>query len=301
MRDSLHSELVTLFQDRTHPLEPQPTSLEASLPRVAAPVQAVLFDVYGTLISSGVGDISLDQSADQSTLIQQLIETTDLTWKVNPTAINLAACFNEEIQKDHIAAKELGIPHPEVDILEIWSRLLSVWTNPPKNSLDLAALTAKLAIEYECTVNPVWPNEACREILDAIRTKSLSLGIVSNAQFYTPIMLEAFLGNDLTTLGFAEDLRVWSYQKRRGKPDPTLYHDIAHTLKSNYNIAPEQTLFVGNDMLKDIWAATQAGFKGVLFAGDARSLRLREDDVRCRDLKPYATVTSLSQINQLLP
>ena len=52
-------------------------------------------------------------------------------------------------------------------------------------------------------------------------------------------------------------------------------------------------------MLKDIWPATQLGFKTALFAGDARSLRLREDDERCRGLKPDLVIDRLSQLAQL--
>ena len=43
-----------------------------------------------------------------------------------------------------------------------------------------------------------------------------------------------------------------------------------------------------------------AALYGVLFAGDRHSLRLRLDDSRCRNLKPYAVVTSLSQVRELL-
>jgi putative hydrolase of the HAD superfamily len=52
-------------------------------------------------------------------------------------------------------------------------------------------------------------------------------------------------------------------------------------------------------MLKDIWPATQLGFKTALFAGDGRSLRLREDDERCRAVQPDLVIDHLSQLAQL--
>jgi putative hydrolase of the HAD superfamily len=55
---------------------------------------------------------------------------------------------------------------------------------------------------------------------------------------------------------------------------------------------------VGNDMLKDIWPAARLGCKTALFAGDRRSLRLREDDERCRELEPDLVVDDLSQLAQ---
>lgn len=63
---------------------------------------------------------------------------------------------------------------------------------------------------------------------------------------------------------------------------------------------PANTLYVGNDMLNDIWTASQAGCRTCLFADDRRSLRLREKDKRCKKLVPDATVDHLHQITELI-
>jgi len=47
-------------------------------------------------------------------------------------------------------------------------------------------------------------------------------------------------------------------------------------------------------MLKDIAPARNAGFKALLFAGDRRSLRLREKELG--DIQPHGIVTGLSRI-----
>ena len=65
-------------------------------------------------------------------------------------------------------------------------------------------------------------------------------------------------------------------------------------------IDPTRTLYVGNDMLNDVYAAHEAGFKTVLFAGDRRSLRLRKDRPEVADLSPDRVVTSLDQIQALI-
>ena len=59
-------------------------------------------------------------------------------------------------------------------------------------------------------------------------------------------------------------------------------------------------IYVGNDMLNDVWAASQAGMQTAWFAGDARSCRRREDDPRCRSLRPDVVLTSLMQLLQCL-
>lgn len=298
MADERHASLIQLFRDQTKPLPAAPAEGEKQIPNAVSKVKAVIFDVYGTLIRSGAGDISLAQPADQSGLIRLLLQRNG--FQLAKSSANYASQFNQEIQRRHQKARRQGIDFPEVDILEVWSALIRRWIR--QNSINPPGLfpLRRLAIEYECAVNPVWPNEGCREIIEYCRRAGLRLGIVSNAQFYTPLMLEALLGKTLTGLGFNPALQLWSYLEKRAKPDPALCETIARRLQSQFRIQRKETLFIGNDMLKDIGSAQQAGFRGVLFAGDRRSLRLRLDNVRCRNLKPYAVVTSLSQIRELL-
>ncbi|GHT78050.1 hypothetical protein FACS1894130_03980 [Spirochaetia bacterium] len=51
---------------------------------------------------------------------------------------------------------------------------------------------------------------------------------------------------------------------------------------------------VGNDMLNDTVPA--AGFKTLLFAGDGRSLRLRQDNPLTEDVRPTAVIRRLADI-----
>lgn len=296
--DEQRAALIQLFRDRTKPFPSAPAKVEKRIPSPIGNFKAVIFDVYGTLIRSDAGDISLAKPAAHSDLIRRLLQSAGLELANSPT--NYAAQFNQEIQRRHQEALRQGIDFPEVDILEVWRALIRQWTR--QNSTNSPGLfnLRRLAVEYECAVNPVWPNEGCREIIDHCRHAGLRLGIVSNAQFYTPIMLEALLGKTPSALGFDPALQLWSYLEKRAKPDPALCETIARRLQSQFYIQREETIFIGNDMLKDIWDAQQAGFRGVLFAGDRRSLRLRLDDVRCRNLKPYAVVTSLLQVRELL-
>jgi putative hydrolase of the HAD superfamily len=49
-------------------------------------------------------------------------------------------------------------------------------------------------------------------------------------------------------------------------------------------------------MLNDIYPAKNTEFKTALFAGDSRSLRLRQEDKRCEDLLPDIVITDLIQL-----
>ncbi len=61
-------------------------------------------------------------------------------------------------------------------------------------------------------------------------------------------------------------------------------------------MAPEEILYLGNDIRNDIWPAQAEGFRTALFAGDRRSLRLRADDPDCGNVRPDWVVTGLEQL-----
>jgi putative hydrolase of the HAD superfamily len=65
-------------------------------------------------------------------------------------------------------------------------------------------------------------------------------------------------------------------------------------------ISREQAAFIGNDMRNDIAPAHAAGLQTVLFAGDARSLRMRWDEPCCKDLQPDLRITHLNQLASLI-
>lgn len=49
-------------------------------------------------------------------------------------------------------------------------------------------------------------------------------------------------------------------------------------------------------MLKDVAAGKRLGFKGILFAGDKKSLRMRRGEARIRKVKADAIVTEWKQV-----
>lgn len=157
---------------------------------------------------------------------------------------------------------------------------------------------------FELLSNRVYPMPGMKEVLMEIKKMGLPIGIVSNAQFYTPIIMNYFLTGEFSTNQnidlFDEDLSVYSYKELRAKPDTALFDKFIPVLNNKYNIEPSETIFVGNDMLKDVYTATKAGLRTVLFAGDERSLRLREDDERVKGMFPDFIINDLKQLTKII-
>ena len=142
------------------------------------------------------------------------------------------------------------------------------------------------------------PNLA--KMLSAYRQRNLFMGIISNAQFYTPYLFRWFLNSDLKDLGFDPDLIFYSFRFEVAKPSPVLFQIAAEKLAAK-GISPSAVLYLGNDMLNDIAPAKATGFQTALFAGDRRSLRLRSKDSRCKNLQADLVITDLIQLNRHLP
>jgi putative hydrolase of the HAD superfamily len=291
------ADRIRLFQAHAQPFGPIPTNEKPLLPAFEN-IRAVVFDVYGTLFMSGTGDISLAEAEDRSEAMRATLVGAGVT--AIPGTLPLADLFHEAIKRAQMESREGGAQFPEVEIREVWSDFLKTLEAqsiqvPPLDRNEIA----RLAIDYECRVNPVWPLPDLAPLLAAIKNRGLLMGIVSNAQFYTKVMFPAFLGASIGDLGFSLDCCIYSYQEREGKPSQRLYRKLRNQL-SAHRILPAETLYIGNDMRNDVNPAASEGFKTVLYAGDARSLRWRKEDSPALPHRPDAIINKLWQILDLI-
>ncbi len=249
----------TLIKPYLRPMEPIPTGMPVG-GCLKPPIRCLLCDIYGTLFISGSGDLSTARrQARPLSQIAGLLDRYHLSMKPE----ELFERLYDAVDQYHRNRKKIGIPYPEVRIEQIWNTLLGI---------DDECLM-HFAVEFEMIVNPVWPMPHLKTLLEVCRQSKIRLGIISNAQFFTPWLFEWFLGQRPEDLGFDNDLIFYSYASGVAKPSPSLFKTASQRLDM-MGIAAQQTVYIGNDMRKDIIPSHHAGFQTVLFAGDARSLRL---------------------------
>lgn len=288
---------LRIIRELSRPLELIPTAHPASLEPITG-VRAVVFDVYGTLFISASGDISLAQTESRESSLREAVEAAGFS--LDAPHVGLHRRLLRAIEADHHRSREKGIDFPEVDICRIWRSVLLACRDEGLIDGDLTRQgIEQLAVEAECRVNPVWPMPHLRETLEALQQRHLLLGIVSNAQFYTPLLFEALLGVSLKKSGFDSSCCLWSYRERRGKPSTALFLKLISKLREK-GVHPRETLFVGNDKRNDIGPAQCAGLRTCLFVGDQRSLRLREDEPNSSKIHPDGTITDLAQLPLLV-
>ncbi len=273
------------------------------LPADAAPrlqklagIRAVVFDIYGTLFSSGVGDISLASEQDRNDALQATLSDNDIRLTRAGHATRIDAMLHTWIQKHQEDRRAEGIEYPEVEIRDVWVDFIQDLVTLELVEPDFDADIQTLVIDYETRVNPTQAMPHLVETLEALYQRELTMSIISNAQFYSPLLFDTFLNQDFQQLGFCPECSVWSYDILEGKPSKNLYEISAKQLQQHHEIAAEQVLYVGNDMRNDIWPAQLVGFKTALFAGDRRSLRRRQDHPNCKDRIADIEITDLLQL-----
>lgn len=275
------------------PLEPIPTDVVAELQRLPS-VRAIIFDIYGTLVISGSGDVGSADQTEQTSHIGEALSAIGIS--PPPEAIPPLKMLQDQIRQLNDGRRSETCPYPEVDILVAWREVLA---RCGLNVADDVAQIVRLAVEYESRANPTWPMPGARQLLARLKEADYPLGIVSNAQVFTLPLVEDLLegneGQSLAAGGFDLDLCFFSNRFRQAKPGPRLFDGLRDALARG-GIEPGEAVYVGNDMLNDIWAASCAGLKTAWFAGDARSCRRREDDPRCRSLRPDVVLTDLLQL-----
>jgi len=275
---------IEIIKKNAKPLKPVATGVKKS-GFLKDAVRAVLFDIYGTLFISSSGDISeLKENVDLKALGEFLKKYGAL---LLPKEV--VKKYYSEIEKVHEELKERGIDYPEVQIENIWMHVLGM-------SIEAAT---EFSVEYESMFNPVWPMPFAHELLLGLRERGIPAGIISNAQFFTPLLFEALMGVPLVELGLSAQLVFYSFRGGHAKPSEFLFRRAKEIL-GRRQISPENILYVGNDILNDVYPAQRAGFQTDLFAGDIRSLRLRKNDARCVGITPDITVTDLRELFEFI-
>jgi len=251
-------------------------------------IRAVVFDVYGTLINYWRPGLE-DKEQREHFLKAACREVADrfgftgFLVEMNPEEDpekTLYDLYHGCIALCHGNARKKGEDFPEAKIEGVWGLILMMLKRRgydpeqavPGQAGDLARYLA-YTYNFFSLGRELYPGVV--DALAALKKNNIALGIVSNAQFYTPIDLTLLVRDqsrgaydDFNEI-FDPDLTFFSYEYNVAKPHG-LFRQLYDALYE-YQILPRQTVFAGNDLVIDIAPAQQAGMKTAHFIGDKRS------------------------------
>jgi putative hydrolase of the HAD superfamily len=252
-------------------------------------IRAVIFDVYGTLISYWKPEFA-NENAKQKRLLSVFKQTAEyfkaqpFLEKMNPdepAEKTLYDLYHGLIALDHEKSRKKGIDFPEIKIEKIWEIIIMMLKRHGYDSSILGIgtdLDCAFAMAYfynfHALNGALYPGVV--DSLSTLLESQIKLGIVSNGQFYTPLDLTLLLRahskdqiDDYLDI-FDRNLVYFSYEYGVAKPSKLLFEKLYDALYE-YHILPEQTVFVGNDLQQDILPAQEIGMKTAFFTGDCRS------------------------------
>jgi len=209
--------------------------------------KAVVFDIYGTLLSGPTGGVKPDPLADP--ILRDVLRHFGHTPSASPSTDLHAA-----VLRHHAASDEV---HPEIDLRVLWREILS---------LPLGTDTTALVQATEEAWHPARPTSGAFAFVRKLSRTGRALGLLSNAQCNTLTSLE-----EVSEL-FPPELAILSYQHGAAKPSSRLFQTLVDRLAAR-GIKPADTLYVGNDPLQDIAPASALGFATALYTGHPDSLR----------------------------
>jgi putative hydrolase of the HAD superfamily len=297
---------IKTFLGESVSLKPVPTLLKPFI-RKDAGIKAFVFDVYGTLLVSASGDI--DESVLSVENLKQAFHASDIKFAENGEASKelLQEILNEfrhSVKEFHEQERTEEKPYPEIDISLIWENILRSHQNLNQLIVDDPLCIRCFVFVFEVLSNRIYPMPGMKEVISRLESLKYPLGIISNAQFYTPVILNYFLHDAVSeneeVAPFDPDLTIFSYKHMRSKPDMFLFQLLKDQCQRKYGLFADEILFIGNDMFRDIYPAFMAGFKTALFAGDTKSLRLRQDKPELKKIVPDFIVTDLMQLLTIL-
>ena len=224
MTDHHNEFIIRTIRELSAPLYPVSTDVEPTL-RPLNEIKVVVFDVYGTLFISDSGDIGLFSIERSICALSESLGYLDMAADRSAAAERGVALLRQTIAEHH--AKRMGIDYPEVNIDDVWIEVLErlYRENLIRRIADYDQRLA-LMIRYEFQVNPVWQMPGLPDVLENLLNNNIILGIISNAQFFSPYIFQALLDKSVRDCGFNDRLCIWSYQYLEAKPSPELFSHV---------------------------------------------------------------------------
>lgn len=208
---------------------------------IAAGIRAVFFDVYGTLLD---GTRHPDRHERMAAVAERFGVKAEC---------RIDEAFDRAVAAAHRAS---GEPFPEIDVRALWRLIFPALTE-----------TDAFALEIEEAVHPVIVHEEGAEILHQAVQQGLPIGIISNAQAYTRVLLKRHFPDVWPCL--RKDLMAFSYEHRIAKPDRRLFEEAIRPL-IHEGLSPGEILMVGDSPTHDIQPAEALGLRTLLLPRQAR-------------------------------
>jgi putative hydrolase of the HAD superfamily len=209
---------------------------------MAAMTEAVLFDLFGTLIDSG--------STEQRDSVSRAV-AAELAVDIDAFTSLVQLTFDERVKG------QLG------GLTETYADLARRVGGSPDSQQVERAVRLRLDLSRK-----LLGDEGAARILGQLRTCGFRLGVVSDYSAETPTVWEStWLSRTVAAVSFSCELGI-------RKPDPEMYLHLTRTL----GVSPDQCMYVGDGGSRELSGARALGMKTILLCDPREEGRERPDE-----------------------
>lgn len=298
---------------------PWPAPPEVEVPKAKphakrlSDVRAVLWNVYGTLVSLPGGQLyfthptELMMKVSLKKTLQEFKMWQSMSRKPGQPEEYLRSLYSQELTKQQ-GISVGGEKHPEMASDKLWEALVKKllqkeysWDTGFYGALN--ELSQKIAWFFHASLQGYACYPKVAATMEKLHNKGIQQGLLADGQCFTTVQLQRGLHQQEEKAELSkwipENQIFLSYQYKARKPSDTLFHTAVDALLDK-GFEKHEILHVGSRLEEDIAPARQLGLKTALFAGDKASLKATPDQMKNERMRPDVMITEIRHIAEMV-
>ncbi|HEX5270837.1 MAG TPA: HAD family hydrolase [Gemmataceae bacterium] len=301
-------------QGATWPAPPQIDRPKVKPHLVRLPqVRAVTWNLYGTLLAIGGGDLVFEHPNDfimnvaLDKTVQEFKMWASMSRKPGQPADYMKVIYDQALDGQRLA--QPGERFPEIVADRVWESIIKkLFQKDYKFDANfygsLNEYSRKVAFFFHASLQGTCCYPGAAAALSHVAGAGLAQGFLADGQSFTDVQLRRGLAAQEPAVDLDEavpaDLRALSHEIRGRKPSDRLFrHSLQQLAKRG--VSPDQVLHVGSRVTQDIIPARRLGMKTALFAGDRASLQATAEQLKEGPGRPDVLLSELDQIAEVVP
>jgi hypothetical protein len=275
-------------------------------------VRAVLWNVYGTLLTVSHGDLLFAHPTPfvMSTALEKTIQEfkmwASMTRKPGQPSEYLAHMYDQLLAEHRLGTASER--NPEVASDRLWEAVVKklLQKDYKFDALFYGSLnefSRKVAYFFHASLQGTAAQDGAAAALRHVAEAGLAQGLLADGQCFTVLQLQRGLAAQYPDVRMDAlidpGLRFLSYEPRARKPSERLIRPALAALHER-GVAPSEILHVGSRIAQDVAPARRLGLRAALFAGDKSSLQATPEQLKDPAARPDVLLTELTQIAEVV-
>jgi FMN phosphatase YigB (HAD superfamily) len=276
-------------------------------------VRAVLWNVYGTLLSLAGGELYFEHP--QPLIMNVALDKTltefkmwgSMSRKPGQPADYLAQIYQQVLLEQKALAVG-GEKCPELSSERVWESIIKKLFQKDYHFNvsffgPLNEFSRKVAYFFHASLQGTACYPDAAEALRHVAAGGLTQGLLADGQCFTSVQLQRGLTaqDEAAKLDelIAPERRWLSCDLRAKKPSERLFRAAVDALREQ-GIETREILHVGSRVQQDLVPAKRLGMRTALFAGDKASLQATPEQLKDPQSRPDVLLTKLKQIAEVV-